>query len=112
MARFKSLDKFTIASKPIMVSYIHAGVFVPVMTAVTKDYTFASLNNTAMRLAYWDEDAFVSELVVSSESPPSPCRKPGDTVSKKGGEGKNKKSKAEVDDVAFAKKVRCVRTMF
>jgi len=93
MARFNSLDKYTIASKPVMVSYIHAGVFVPVMTAQQENHTFASINNPAVQLAYWDKDAYVSELVVTIEPPVDA------EVSK---ERKAKKRKADVDAAAAA----------
>lgn len=32
-------------------------------------FTFSPLSNTATKLAYWDEEAFVSELIVSSITP-------------------------------------------
>ncbi|KAL2807688.1 hypothetical protein BJX63DRAFT_411528 [Aspergillus granulosus] len=69
IVRLNSFEKFTISSKPVMVSYIHAGVFVPVMnpTTSTERFTFSPLNNPAMKLMYWDEDAYVNELTVSSE---------------------------------------------
>lgn len=55
-----------------MVSYIHAGVFVPVMnpTASTERFTFSPLNNPAMKLMYWDEDAYANELTVSTDPQP------------------------------------------
>lgn len=55
-----------------MVSYIHAGVFVPVMnpTASTERFTFSPLNNPAMKLMYWDEDAYANELTVSTDPEP------------------------------------------
>ncbi|KAL4924519.1 putative G-patch domain protein [Aspergillus undulatus] len=67
--RLHSFEKFTISSRPVMVSYIHAGVFVPVMnpTASTEKFTFSPLSNPAMKLMYWDEDAYASELTVSTE---------------------------------------------
>ncbi|KAL3464315.1 hypothetical protein BJX64DRAFT_94859 [Aspergillus heterothallicus] len=70
IVRLNSFEKFTISSKPVMVSYIHAGVFVPVMNpaASTERFTFSPLNNPAMKLMYWDEEAYVNELTVSSES--------------------------------------------
>ncbi len=51
--------------------YIHAGVFVPVFNASeeAERFTFSPLGNTAMKLAYWDEGAWASELVVSTGSP-------------------------------------------
>lgn len=70
MTRFNSFDKFTISSKPVTVDYVHAGVFVPVFTADDPDeFCFHPLGNTATKLAYWDKEAYVSELVVSSGSP-------------------------------------------
>jgi len=71
------------------------------MTAVPDNQTFASINNPAVRLAYWDEDAYVSELVVSMEELSSK----GEATSKK--EGKVKKRKADVDPATNAKKVSC-----
>lgn len=68
--RFNSFDKFTISSKPVIVDYVHAGVFVPAFNAAEdpEEFTFSPLSTTATRLAYWDKDAYVSELVVSSGS--------------------------------------------
>ena len=68
LVRYNSFDRFTIASKQVLVTYIHAGVFVPVLnpTASTLRFTFSPLGNPSMKLAYWDEDAYVTELVVSS----------------------------------------------
>ncbi|MCJ1308209.1 hypothetical protein MMC25_001862 [Agyrium rufum] len=67
MTRFNSFEKFTISSKPVMIDYIHAGVFIPVfnMTPAIERFTFSPLTNPAMKLAYWDEDAYACELVVS-----------------------------------------------
>jgi len=68
MQRLNSFVKFTISSKPVMVTYIHAGVFVPVMNhnSHTERFTFSPLNNPAVKLMYWDDEAYVTELVVSS----------------------------------------------
>ncbi|KAL8847325.1 MAG: hypothetical protein Q9221_007641 [Calogaya cf. arnoldii] len=64
--RFNSFDKFTISSKPVTVDYVHAGVFVPVFTASDPDeFCFNPLGNTATKLAYWDKEAYASQLVVS-----------------------------------------------
>ena len=67
LTRFNSFDRFTIASKQVLVSYIHAGVFVPVLnsTASTDRFTFTPLNNPSLKLGYWDEEAYVTELIVS-----------------------------------------------
>ncbi|KAJ9310369.1 hypothetical protein DTO217A2_148 [Paecilomyces variotii] len=68
LTRYNSFEKFTIASKPILVSYIHAGVFVPVLnpTPSTDRFTFSPLSNPSMKLAYWDEEGYVTELTVST----------------------------------------------
>ena len=68
MAKFKASDRFTISSKPVLLSYIHAGVFVPVLNAMGPDsdrFTFSPLSNTATKLMYWDEAAYASELVTA-----------------------------------------------
>lgn len=51
-----------------MVSYIHAGVFVPVMnpTASTDHFTFSPLSNPSLKLMYWDDEGYVTELTVTS----------------------------------------------
>ncbi|KAJ5594380.1 uncharacterized protein N7459_000588 [Penicillium hispanicum] len=68
MARLHSFDKFTISSKPVMVSYIHAGVFVPVLdpSSSTARFTISPLNNPSVKLMYWDDEGYVTELVVSA----------------------------------------------
>lgn len=68
MARLKSFEKFTISSRPVMVSYIHAGVFVPVINPKpnTDKFTFSPLNNPSLKLMYWDDEAYVTELTVST----------------------------------------------
>ncbi len=50
--------------------YVHAGIFVPVLKPSEKiePYTFSPLGNTATKLVYWDEDAWASELMVSTGS--------------------------------------------
>ena len=67
LTRYNSFDKFTIASKPVLVSYIHAGVFVPVVnpSASTERFTFNPTSNSALRLKYWDDEAYVTQLVVT-----------------------------------------------
>ena len=67
MTRLNSFEKFTISSKSVLVSYIHAGVFVPVInpTASTERFTFSPLTNPALKLMYWDEEGYVTELTVS-----------------------------------------------
>ncbi|KAL8667204.1 MAG: hypothetical protein Q9202_000777 [Teloschistes flavicans] len=73
--RFNSFDKFTISSKPVIVDYVHAGVFVPTFSTAEdpEEFTFSPLTNPATNLAYWDKEAFVSELVVTSSSDKQPA---------------------------------------
>ncbi|KAL3493751.1 rna-binding protein [Aspergillus germanicus] len=111
IVRLHSFDKFTISSKPVMVSYIHAGVFVPVMNpnASTEKFTFSPVNNPALKLMYWDEDAYVNELMVSSESEaqqaPNTERPAGQSDSKaKDAADKAKKRKAEATSAASGAK--------
>ncbi|KAF8853933.1 hypothetical protein BDZ45DRAFT_60440 [Acephala macrosclerotiorum] len=74
MAKYKASDKFTISSKPVLLSYIHAGVFVPVLHPLGDEYakfTFSPLSNTAIKLMYWDEAAYANELAVATPDAPS-----------------------------------------
>ncbi|CAI7670627.1 unnamed protein product [Penicillium pancosmium] len=66
--RLNSFDKFTISSRPVLVSYIHAGVFVPVMdpNPSTEHFTFSPLANPSLKLMYWDDEGYVTELMLSS----------------------------------------------
>ena len=65
MMRLNSFEKFTISSKPVLVTYIHGGVFVPVMNAPSgaSYYTFSPSSNPSLKLMYWDDEAYVTELV-------------------------------------------------
>jgi hypothetical protein len=67
LVRYNSFERFTIASKQVLVSYIHAGVFVPVVNPPPdiERFCFSPLGNPAMKLAYWDEGAYLTELAVS-----------------------------------------------
>ena len=64
----------------------------PVFNSVDRNerFTFSPLGNAATKLAYWDEEAYVSELVVSS---------PVDEKSTKSGEPR---AKSELDKAAVA----------
>jgi hypothetical protein len=68
LVRYNSFDRFTIASKHVMISYIHAGVFVPKLNSTTSEERFliSPINNPSLKLAYWDEEAYVTELVVNA----------------------------------------------
>ncbi|EFR02831.1 RNA-binding protein [Nannizzia gypsea CBS 118893] len=86
VARYTSFDTFTISSKPVLASYIHAGVFVPVLnlnpgvhnshisgsTSTNSDlerFTFSPLGNLAAKLAYWDDEAYACELKLATSEP-------------------------------------------
>ncbi|OBT79315.1 hypothetical protein VF21_01863 [Pseudogymnoascus sp. 05NY08] len=119
MAKYNSSDKFTISSKPVLASYIHAGVFVPVLQAPSAEFeklTFSPLSNPAMKLMYWDEGAFASEMAVAREasmdarSKENPNAKlaaaaAGEGLVDAAKAGASKKRKAEKEDAAATKKV-------
>ena len=70
---FKKAGKFSIGSGPhVPVDYIHAGVFVPVFNSFANmddgSFTFASSNNPAQQIRYWEEHVYASELEVSPGS--------------------------------------------
>ncbi|KAL2373243.1 hypothetical protein RJ035_006011 [Blastomyces gilchristii] len=99
LARYNSFETFTISSKPVLASYIHAGVFVPVInpTASTDRFTFSPLGNPSMKLAYWDETAYATELTVSTEDLDKNRSKPRATKSTVA--DKNPKTSKEVEKV-------------
>lgn len=123
MAKYKSSDKFTISSKPVLVSYIHAGVFVPVLHPIgpeSANFTFSPLSNAAVRLMYWDEAAYASEYVVKVTNPASAAKVKGPDHTKiaaeaaaneglltsgKEGDPRSKKRKADKEAPASNKKV-------
>ncbi|TKA82282.1 hypothetical protein B0A49_00435 [Cryomyces minteri] len=81
--KFNAQKDFTISSKPVIVSYIHAGVFMPLYGSFLRDpeqYSFASSTDPSVRLRYRDADAYVSELVVSTGPPDDSRRTTGATV--------------------------------
>ncbi|KPI44528.1 putative RNA-binding protein [Cyphellophora attinorum] len=74
LVRYNSFDRFTIASKHVMISYIHAGVFVPKLNSTTSEERFliSPINNPSLKLAYWDEEAYVTELIVNAPGAAEP----------------------------------------
>lgn len=107
LTRYNSFDRFTIASKQVLVSYIHAGVFVPVLNPSPdiERFTFSPIGNPAMKLAYWDEDAYVTELAVSMPTSATQGSKTGPTPADLGGlkpkeSDKGKKRKAQTESEA------------
>ncbi|KAK4200631.1 putative RNA-binding protein [Triangularia verruculosa] len=68
--KFQASTKFTIASKPVVVAFIHTGVFVPAFDPVTPDnydLLFSPIYNPNVRIKYWDERAYPSVHVVTTE---------------------------------------------
>jgi hypothetical protein len=65
------MEKYTIASKLVTVSFIHAGVFVPALNYDDSKirFTFGLTSNPTTKFAYWDEDAYVSESVQNPNGP-------------------------------------------
>ncbi|EXJ85572.1 hypothetical protein A1O1_05937 [Capronia coronata CBS 617.96] len=109
LTRYNSFERFTIASKQVLVSYIHAGVFVPVLnpSASTKRFTFSPLGNPAMKLAYWDENAYVAELAVSkpaSRSDKKSSTADGKTSKETTDKPKKRKAQAEPETAGVVKK--------
>jgi len=121
MAKYNASDKFTISSKPVLISYIHAGVFVPVLQAIGPDLArcvFSPLSNPSVKLMYWDEAAYASELfTVDGQAAPAKekDRKYTKLVTAAANEGligdgrdlepKAKKRKVEKDPLPSTKKV-------
>ena len=73
-AKFRASNRFTIASKPVFVAFIHTGVFVPVFdvdSGAHPNFSFTPIYNPAVRLKYWDERAYPSAHVVSTDPAPA-----------------------------------------
>jgi RNA-binding protein 5/10 len=123
LAKYNASDKFTISSKPVLISYIHAGVFVPVLQAPSPElekFTFKPLSNPSLKLMYWDEAGYVSELITTRDDR-SALEKAKESVkvklaaaaaaneglvgSSKDGDAKAKKRKAEKETLTSSKKV-------
>ncbi|KAL7274153.1 hypothetical protein RUND412_002953 [Rhizina undulata] len=112
LTAYQKLEKFTISSKPVTVSYIHPGVFVPVYGApkAAEKWTFAPLSpvGAGIRLAYWDEEGYVSELFVSKqeEKEPPAETKPDETenAQKEKDKKSSKKRKADKESGGTLKK--------
>jgi RNA-binding protein 5/10 len=120
MTKFNNVEKFTISSKPVLVSYIHAGVFVPVLQDLGPEgdkFTFSPLSNPAVRLMYWDEAAYVTQLVTAHETESTEDERKRAAIEKaaaaaaheglveKDGDAKAKKRKAEKEASSTNKKV-------
>lgn len=70
VAKFRASTRFTIASKPVAVGFIHTGVFVPVFDSdpnANPSYSFKPIYNPALQLKYWDDRAYPSIHVVITD---------------------------------------------
>lgn len=111
MAKYNASEKFTISSKPVMISYVHAGVFVPCLEQLDGDFSrfaISPLHNASIKLIYWDQAAYVKELITVDETSADvkPATEAANAVaSAKDAESKVKKRKAEKDLSGNGKKV-------
>ncbi|KIW78199.1 hypothetical protein Z517_08032 [Fonsecaea pedrosoi CBS 271.37] len=115
LTRYNSFERFTIASKQVLVSYIHAGVFVPVLNSTpdTERFCFSPVGNPAMKLAYWDEGAYVKELAVSMPNTSSQEPKNGAATRTEAGskpakdteKAKKRKAQTEAETIGVKKTV-------
>ncbi|KAF7522261.1 hypothetical protein PCG10_007562 [Penicillium crustosum] len=116
MTRLNSFEKFTISSKPVLVTYIHGGVFVPVMNAPSgaSYYTFSPSNNPSLKLMYWDDEAYVTELVLSTTEDDAAQEQKANKTASNHGDGqakgtkdsdKGKKRKVDATTSASTKKL-------
>ncbi|OAX83643.1 hypothetical protein ACJ72_01992 [Emergomyces africanus] len=100
LTRYNSFETFTISSKPVLATS-------------TERFTFSPLGNPSMKLAYWDENAYATQLMVSTEDPDKNRTKPRagkstatDKNSKPGKEAeKAKKRKADAGVTPSTKKL-------
>jgi RNA recognition motif-containing protein len=119
LVKFNALDKFTIASKPVLLSYVHAGVFVPSSIKSDDDqkFCFSPAAHPHLKLQYWDHLGYLHERVVSEAAPgarsmvdqnqanPPQYGLEGLGQNVKAGDVKTKKRKAEAGSAAPNKKV-------
>ena len=115
MAKYTASSRFTIASKPVVLSYIHAGVFVPVLQPLGPEFdrfTFNPLSNPALELMYWDEAAYASELITFIAQPSATKEREGEHARLAAAaahegllEQKVKRRKVEKDTTITGKKV-------
>ncbi|SPQ19486.1 67cd7b42-03de-4411-a86b-92c88f607708 [Thermothielavioides terrestris] len=116
VAKFRASTKFTIASKPVVVAFIHTGVFVPAFDAPAtenQEFSFTPIYNPAVRVKYWDERAYPSAHVVSTDplpGAPSPDKPVGDGEAAKPGAKPSKKAKSTKES-ATAPKIAMIPQM-
>ncbi|EGZ77474.1 hypothetical protein NEUTE2DRAFT_79036 [Neurospora tetrasperma FGSC 2509] len=75
VAKFRNSPRFTIASRAVVVSFIHTGVFIPAFEVGPDEdprFSFQPIYNPTIRLKYWDERVYPSIHVVSVEPKSEP----------------------------------------
>jgi RNA-binding protein 5/10 len=69
MAKFHGMEQFKINSKPVVVAFIHTGVFVPANGPADEGrFSFAPIYNENLSLKYWDDRGYPSALIVNTVS--------------------------------------------
>ncbi|OLL23398.1 putative RNA-binding protein isoform B, partial [Neolecta irregularis DAH-3] len=66
MDKYGESNRFTIKSKAVHLTFCHGGVFVPVYAGDERVFVGAG----GLQLAYWDDKAYASELVVNEMAAP------------------------------------------
>ncbi|GAB1311702.1 RNA binding protein [Madurella fahalii] len=109
VAKFRAFPKFTIASKPVAVGFIHTGVFVPALDAASTEnpeFSFTPIYNPAVRIRYWDDRAYPSVHVVAVDpisATPSPDKPASSDDASKTGARPSKKVKKDKEPVVGSK---------
>ncbi|KAK3354901.1 hypothetical protein B0H65DRAFT_28477 [Neurospora tetraspora] len=88
VAKFRNSPRFTIASRAVVVSFIHTGVFIPAFEVGPDEdprFSFQPIYNPTIRLKYWDERVYPSIHVVSVEPTSEPQGADTSTDRKDGG---------------------------
>jgi hypothetical protein len=109
VAKFRASTRFTIASKPVVVAFIHTGVFIPAFDAPateSQELSFTPIYNPSVRVKYWDERAYPSARIVSTDplpGAPSPGHPGGGDDAAKPAARPSKKAKITKEPAPVAK---------
>jgi len=116
VAKFNASPRFTIASKPVIVAFIHTGVFVPVLEPITEEtanFSFAPIYNPSLRVKYWDDRAYPSSHIVSAgpELAPADADASGASDDKTGTAAQDAAAKKKKDREALAAKIAAKKAL-
>jgi hypothetical protein len=113
VAKFRASARFTIASKPVVVAFIHTGVFIPSFddpATESQDFSFTPIYNPAVRVKYWDDRAYPSARVVVADPLPGTDQSAGNddpkSATRPSKKVKNTKEAAPVPKVAMMPQVQ------